>query len=60
MGEPIDPCFKQESPFLQWLTTTTTTSTTIEPDYFIIPPSGTACKYRSILASAEVANVLGE
>lgn len=60
MGEPNFPCFKQETPFLQWSTTTTSTTTTVEPDYFIIPPSGTACKYRSILASVEVTNALGE
>ncbi len=60
MGEPNFPCFRQESPFLDWSVTTTTTSTTIEPDYFIIPASGTSCKYEPILASAEVSDVLGE
>lgn len=59
MGEPDFPCFKQQSPFLDWSTaTTTTTTTTPEPDYFIIPPSGTGCKYKLIPASAEVINVL--
>jgi hypothetical protein len=60
MGDPNFPCFKPQSPFLEWTTTTTatSTSTTIEPDYFIIPPSGTICKYQLIEASQEVANVI--
>jgi hypothetical protein len=60
MGDPNFPCFKPQSPFLEWSTTTTLTSTTIEPDYFIIPPSGTICKYKLIEASQEVANVIDQ
>lgn len=56
MGEPNFPCFKQESPFDQWITTTTSTTTTIEPDYFIIPQSGVNCKYKLVEASSEVTN----
>jgi hypothetical protein len=59
MGDPNFPCFKPQDPFLEWSTTTTSTSTTVEPDYFIIPPSGTICKYKLIEANEEVVNVIG-
>lgn len=45
MGEPNNPRFKPNSPYIKW-TTTTTTSTTAQPpsdDYFLLPFSGAIC-----------------
>lgn len=44
MGEPNNPCFKPNSPYIKWRTATT--STTVQPpndDYFVLPFSGAIC-----------------
>jgi hypothetical protein len=44
MGEPNNPCFKPNSPYIKWTSSTTSTTTDApSDDYFMLPVSGAIC-----------------